>query len=127
MQQGMATASGKGQDCHLVSRGFLKADQGLTRLVLVESGFVLALLPVVKGAVFPSTNLDRKCHQAIIIFFRCTLKNWKKQHLFNSAKGMRLFGLCLLAFLLLPSYLICKIESHPSHPLPTGGKVAFKS
>lgn len=58
MQQGMATASGKGQDCHLVFRGFVKADWGLTRLVLVESGFVLALFPVVKGAVFPHTKLE---------------------------------------------------------------------
>lgn len=125
MQQGAVTAPGKGQGFHLAARGFLKVDQGLPRLVLVESGFVLASFPVVKGAVVPCTNSGRKCHRAIILF--SPLRNWKKQHTFNSAKGMWLFCLCLLAFLLLPSHLACKIESYPSHPLPTGGKVAFKS
>lgn len=56
MQQGTVTAPGKGQGFHLASRGFLKVDQGLPGLVLVESGFVLASFPVVKGAVFPCTN-----------------------------------------------------------------------
>lgn len=99
--------------------------------MLVGSGFVLALFPAVKGAAFPCTSSDRKCHRAIIIVlffvFSCTPKNREKLQAFNGAKGMQLLSKCLLAFLLLPSYLVCKIESHPSHPLPTGGKVAFKS
>lgn len=68
------------------------------------------------------------CHYyCFVVFFSCTPKNREKQQAFNGAKGMQLLSKCLLAFLLLPSYLVCKIESHPSHPLPTGGKVAFKS
>lgn len=49
------------------------------------------------------------------------------QHTFNSAKGIRLFGLCLLVFPLLPSHVLCKIQTHLSHLLPTGGRVAFKN
>lgn len=83
--------------------GLLKVDQGF-REAGVKSGFVLAFFPVVKGAGFPCMNLDRKCHRAIILFFcSCASKHWKKQHRFNSAKGMWLFSLCLLAFLLPPT------------------------
>jgi len=47
-------------------------------LVLVRSGFVLAQFPVVKGAVLPCKNLDRKCHHAIIIFFSLYLEELEK-------------------------------------------------
>lgn len=62
-------------------------------MVLVGSGFVLALFPAVKGADISCTSSDRKCHRAvIIIIFSCTPKNRQKQQAFNSAKGMQLLS-----------------------------------
>lgn len=60
-------------------------------MVLVGSGFVLALFPAVKGADISCTSSDRKCHRAVIIF-SCTPKNRQKQQAFNSAKGMQLLS-----------------------------------
>lgn len=62
-------------------------------MVLVGSGFVLALFPAVKGADFTCTSSDRKGHRAIIsIIFSCTPKNREKQQAFNGAKGMQLLS-----------------------------------